>query len=437
MFLMSRLSDFMHKKNLLIFTLSPPLPANSGAPIYIKNTLIPLSEKYNLHLYTIGGGAEIELIKKYRSEYDRYFCSVHVEPRVVMPSQKSLIGKIVHGFVHVWYGLPFMDASYYSGAAVKSAKKIIRQHNIHAMEIHTGHLAFFKKFIPTLPAVLISHNIESDIFPFWIPQHVRGWRKVAIEFIAKISRRNADLVELKNIWKFDAMTFLSRNDMDRVTNSVFKRYIPLCLPVKMNIDYSMRQAAPVKVLWMGGFWWYPNAEGVLWFVENIFPLIKGQLVQNNIELHFLGDAPPRELKAIADNKNVFVHGFVESIDSMLAVTHILFVPLLSGGGVRIKILEAMSNGIPVLSTSKGCEGIGARDGVEVLIRDEPSEFALALVALASDPEMRGQMSLAGRQFLNEKYNLEAYIREKDNIYQMLTSSPSIGAGNEHRSLKND
>lgn len=406
------------KKKILVFTLSPPLPANSGAPIYVTNTLLPLSEVYDFHLYTIGGPAEIEHIKKHQAEYDRCFRSVHVEPRAAMPSQKGLVGRVVHALEHIRYGLPFMDASYFSGSAVRSAKRIVRKYGIDAMEIHSSHLAFFKRFLPDLPAVLVSHNIESDIFPFWIPQNLSGWKKKAVETVAKISRRNAHRVEIENCWKFEAMTFISMDDMARVTAAGIKKFIPLCLPVK-NIDYKQKPEPPVNLLWMGGFWWYPNAEAVLWFVKDILPLVKDKLVEQNIRLHFLGAAPPDELMHVHDGANVFVHGFVDSLDDMLTSAHLLFVPLLSGGGVRVKILEAMSNGIPVLSTSKGCEGLGATDGIDIVVRDDAAGFAEALLKIAADREMRVRLSLACRNLLLEKYNLQQTIREKEGIYRRL------------------
>ena len=409
------------KKSLLVFTLSPPLPANSGAPIYICNTLLPLADKYDLHLYTIGGPDEIAHIKRHQSLYDRYFRSVHVEPRALMPSQKGTVGRIAHSLEHLYHGLPFMDASYYSHSAVKNARRIVKQYNIQAMEIHSSHLAFFKKFIPHVPALLVSHNIESDIFPFWIPQHLTGWKKAAIEGVARASRRNAHQVEAQNKWKFDAMTFISMSDMERVSAEVSKSYIPLCLPVK-GVNYSDKPDDCVNLLWMGGFWWHPNAEGVLWFVRSILPLIVDKLAALNIRLHFLGAGPPDELKAVDDGQNIFVHGFVDSLEDMLASSHLLFVPLLSGGGVRVKILEAMSNGIPVLSTSKGCEGLGATDGLDIVVRDDAQAFADAILQLAADPVRRAQLSNACKQLLNEKYNLQNCIDEKDRIYHKLLAS---------------
>ncbi|PUE09147.1 glycosyl transferase family 1 [Limnohabitans sp. T6-5] len=408
------------KKNLLIFTLSPPLPANSGAPIYITNTLLPLAEKYNLYLYTIGGEAEIEHIRKHQSEYNRYFKDIHVENRPLMPSQKCIWGQVLHSVQHIFHGLPFMDASYYSRSAVRNAKRFVRKHKIEAMEVHSSHLAFFKKFLPKLPAVMVSHNIETDIFPFWVPQQLNGWKRAAVEFVARISRKNAHQVEVENKWNFEVLTFISMSDMSRVGTAADKRYIPLCLPVK-NVDYAVKTEPPVNLLWMGGFWWYPNAEGVLWFIREILPRVKERLTAMNVCLHFLGAAPPDELKALHDGQNILVHGFVDSLDEMLAQTHLLFVPLLSGGGVRVKILEAMSNGIPVLSTGKGCEGLGATDGVDVVVRDTAAEFAEAMLHLVSDRALRINLSDAGKSLLTRKYNLQSCIDEKENIYKKLFS----------------
>lgn len=408
-----------NKINILVFTLSPPLPANSGGPIYITNTLVHLAEKYHLHLYAIGGVEEIEYVRKHQSLYDEYFCSVHIEPRAVMLQDKNFIGKLVHVIEHTYFGLPFMDASYYSYSAVQNAKKIVAERNIQLMEIHTTHLAFFKKFLPNIPALLVSHNIESDIFPFWIPQDSKGFKKILKEIVARISRKNSYDVEMKNKWKFEHMTFISANDMARVTaREVEKTYIPLCLPVK-DVHYISKVEPPIRLLWMGGFWWYPNAEAIVWFVQCVLPFIKDKLVPFNIQLHFLGASPPEELVEINDDRNIIVHGFVDSIEPLLAETHILFVPLLTGGGVRVKILEAMANGIPVISTGKGCEGLGATDGVDIVIRDDAKSFADAMIDLAQNSEKRSQLSIASQRLIEEKYNLMTSVNTKDSIYQKL------------------
>ncbi len=418
------LDNIAGKKNVLVFTLSPPLPASSGAPIYIMNTLAPLAEKYNLHLFTIGGEDETKHINKHHEIYSRYFKTVHIEARAKAPSEKNLYGQIKHSLEHIYHGLPFIDASYFSAEAVNNARRIVKDQKIDLMEIHSSHLAFFKKFISNVPAVLVSHNIETDIFPFWIPQHLSGWKRKAVEFVARQSRQNAKRVEADNKWNFEAITFISQRDMDRCSAPTIKVHLPLCLPIKPDISHK-KPEDEVNFLWMGGFWWYPNAEAVVWFAKEIFPKIRDKLKKNNIKLHFLGDAPPAELRAIADDESVFVHGFIESLDDMLRKTHMLFVPLLSGGGVRVKILEAMSNGIPVLSTTKGCEGLGVTNGKDIIIRDDADAFAKAMIELSADTVLRAHLAKGAVELLRDRYNLENCVLLKDEIYQKISSSNEL------------
>lgn len=406
------------KKNVLVFTLAPPLPANAGGAIYTMNTLAPLVDDYDFHLFTIGGEEEQKKVAQHRELYERHFKSVHVEPRAPMPSDKTTAGRALHSLVHSLHGLPFMDASYFSRAAVRNARCIIREQHIDMLEVHTTHLAFFRKFARELPAVLVSHNIESDLFPFWIPGGLGGWQKLAVSKVAEISRRNARKVEIDNAWNFDAMTFISREDMERVTAPVEKHYIPLCFPVKPS-DYDKKPKDAVNLLWMGGFWWYPNAEGVSWFVREILPLVKDRLAENNIRLQFLGANPPDDLKALHDGKHIFVHGFVPSIEPILDEAHLLFVPLLSGSGVRVKILESMSNGIPILSTSKGCEGLGAVDGRDLVIADTAADFAEAMIRLAQDAAQRAAMARNAQELLRTRYDLDACVDIKRHLYNKL------------------
>ncbi|WP_431207298.1 glycosyltransferase family 4 protein [Burkholderia cepacia] len=411
----------MQKKSILVFTLSPPLPASAGGPIYVMNTLAPLVDEYDFHLFTIGGDEEKKKIEENRSLYERHFKSVHVEPRAAMPADMGTPGRAWHSLVHCFHGLPFMDASYFSPAAIRSARRIVKEKKIDMLEVHSSHLAFFRKFFPALPAVLVSHNIESDLFPFWIPAQLTGWKKAAVARIAEISRRNARRVEIDNVWRFDAMTFISREDMDRVKAPVEKHYLPLCFPIK-DTDYRAKPTNEVNLLWMGGFWWYPNAEGVAWFVRDILPLVRDKLEAHNIKLHFTGGNPPDDLKALHDGRHIFVHGFVPSLDPILANAHLLFVPLLSGGGVRVKILEAMSNGIPVLSTAKGCEGLGAVNRRDIVICDTAAEFADTIIELAQNREMLATLSTNARQLLKDKYDLDACVRTKRDLYNRLMHS---------------
>lgn len=405
------------KKQVLVFMLAPSLPAVTGGDIYAVNALIPFADELDYHLFCyVGGQDDVRKVEQHRAHYDRVFRSVHLEPRPTMPFEMSKVRRALWMAWQALQGLPFIDASYYSRSAVAAARELVRRHNIDAMEVNSTHLAFFRKFLPRLPGVLLSHNIEADIFPFWMPSGLHGWKLRFMEWIAVRSRRAAKAVELENAFGFAAMTFISRHDMQRVTADVPKYLMPLHFPLSMS-RYADKPKDVFNVLWMGGFGWYPNSEGVTWFAEQIYPLLRAGLYAHNIVLHFCGGNPPEALKALHDSQHVVVHGFVEDLQPILDASHLLMVPLLSGGGIRVKIVEAMSAGIPVLSTSKGCEGIGATEGVDMIIRDDPSGFAAALLECAAAPERMEALAKAGKDLMAREYSEQASLAAKRSAYE--------------------
>ncbi|MGN6281904.1 glycosyltransferase family 4 protein [Frateuria sp.] len=405
-----------NRKQVLVFMLAPPLPAVAGGDIYAVNALAPFTEEIDYHLFCfVGGNEDVRKVESHRHLYRQVFKSVHLEKRPLMPFQMPRVRRAVRLFRHALRGLPFIDASYCSRSAVRAARRIVRRHRVDALEINSSHLAFFRKFLHR-PALLVSHNIESDIFPFWLPNGLHGWRLRFMEWVARRSRHAAHRVEIENGFGFAAMTFISANDMQRVIADVPKYLMPLYFK-KEGVPYEQKTKERFNVLWMGGFGWYPNAEGVGWFVREIFPGLREALVANNIALHFCGSNPPDELSILHDGTHVFVHGFVEDIDYMLREAHLLIVPLLSGGGIRVKIVEAMSAGVPVLSTSKGCEGIGAVDGRDIIIRDDPSAFGKEIILAAQEPARMHALSVAGLRLMNECYSESASLGAKRMAYE--------------------
>lgn len=408
-----------NKKQVLVFMLAPPLPAISGGDIYAVNALLPFAEDIDLHLFCYVGGAEdVRKIDQHRDAYAKIFKSVHVEQRPLMSFEMPRFKRALFLMWQAFCGMPFIDASYYSASAIVAARRLVREHGINALEINSAHLAFFKKFLPEIPALLVGHNIESDIFPFWMPTGLSGWKLHFMNWVARRSRHSAHAVEIQNSFKFAAMTFISSRDMARVTAAEPKLLMPLSFPNKGR-PYQSKPVGVFNVLWMGGFGWYPNAEGVSWFVSQVFPHLRNELTANHIVLHFCGSHPPEELQAIHDGMNVFVHGFVEDIDTMLDQAHLLMVPLLSGAGIRVKIIEAMSSGVPVLSTNKGCEGIGAENGCNIMIEDDPVGFAEAIVQASREPERMGVLSREGLRLMAEEYSAAASLGAKRKAYELV------------------
>jgi len=151
------------------------------------------------------------------------------------------------------------------------------------------------------------------------------------------------------------------------------------------------------------FSWIHNVNGVMWFLDDVMPQILKRIP--GFKLQLLGMNPPPELMNRA-NDHVKILGFVKDIRPYAAQSSVYIVPLHVGSGIRIKILEAMAMGMPVVSTSVGAEGIGGTNGVHYLIADSAAEFADAIAMIISDSSFGQRIGIAARQFVESRFRWE-------------------------------
>lgn len=413
------------QKQILVSSLAPLLPPVAGGPQYVCNALLPLSGEYSFHLLVVGYAPMLEEIRPHLAEYGKHFCTVTLvenDPRPATPE-----GLKAYYAERLELGLPFLDISYYSKRVLDAVTRLDADYGIDMLEPHSTHVAYLKKFFPHIPALLASHNIESELFPFWIQPNT-GLSPEELDAVATQSRQNARQAEIENAWNFEAMTFISPEDMAKVSAPVPKFHLPLSFPL-CGKPYEQKSDSVCRILWMGGFDWGPNEEGMRWFAKEIFPLIKTELAGKRIILDIVGANPRPEVQALHDGEHVFVHNFVDDLTPILDGAHLLMVPLLRGGGVRVKVLQAMSHGIPVLGTSKGCEGIGLVHKRDVWLADTAEEFAASILEMAVAPELRKRLSDNGLGFLYKNHNPGHAVSLKRNIYQKLlyakAASPNV------------
>jgi len=157
---------------------------------------------------------------------------------------------------------------------------------------------------------------------------------------------------------------------------------------------------PPVVSFVGFLPYLPNVDAAQYLVRAIAPLIRARLPQ--VQLRLVGRADQRVLR-LADPPRVVVTGAVEDLATELRIADLIAVPIRFGGGTRIKILEAFAHRIPVVATPQGVEGIDARDGREILIRESPESFADACVRLLTDERLRRAVADAAHALFAEKY----------------------------------
>jgi glycosyltransferase involved in cell wall biosynthesis len=161
------------------------------------------------------------------------------------------------------------------------------------------------------------------------------------------------------------------------------------------------KAGPV-FLFVGYMAYKANIDAVQWFAHQILPLIRR--VQPNATFFIVGREPASSVRELHDGRSIFVTGTVPSVEPFLRQASIVVAPLRSGGGTRIKILEAMAHRRPVVSTSVGAEGLEVESGKHLLIANTPSEFADACVRLAQAPSMRRELTESAFEFIRGKYD---------------------------------
>ncbi len=177
--------------------------------------------------------------------------------------------------------------------------------------------------------------------------------------------------------------------------------------IKNGIDiYNIQPVGDInshKILFMGTMNYYPNIDGVLYFVEEILPTIWQQ--DPNISFCIAGRQPPQFIRDLAtDNPLIEVVADPEDMGLVAAQCSLSIVPLRSGSGTRIKILHSMAMGLPVVSTSIGCEGLEIKSDRDLLVQDTPQNFAKGVIELKKDRELWHKLQNNGRQLVEENYD---------------------------------
>lgn len=196
-----------------------------------------------------------------------------------------------------------------------------------------------------------------------------------------------------------------RDDFDRLNNGKLSiSIIPNGVEVLPKMyDEGVRSGHPCYLLFCGYLSSKPNREGLLWFYRSIWPEIRA--VFPELKLLIVGSGElPLEMKKLITDPTVSFTGKVNDVKPFYNRSSLSIVPLKTGSGTRLKILEAMSYGVPVVSTYQGAEGIEYTDGVDIMIADDEKLFAENVIQLLSNKEKRLLIQENGRQLVERKYD---------------------------------
>ena len=214
-------------------------------------------------------------------------------------------------------------------------------------------------------------------------------------------------VEIELCRKADAVAVTSERERLLLKSMLPSSMIEV-VPNGVDIEYfhgnSVGQEVNGRIVFTGSMEYYPNIKAVLFFARECWPLIRKHIPGATWQI--VGKNPLPDVQKLAGLPGVTVTGSVADVRPYFAEARVAIVPLLVGGGTRIKILEAMAMRKAVVSTSLGCEGLSVVPGKHLIVADQPEEFAQAVIELLNIPEKRQTLGTAGRALVETEYSWE-------------------------------
>ncbi len=296
---------------------------------------------------------------------------------------------------------------------------ILRQQPFDVVEIEGIEMA---PYLPTIEAaqprpliIYDAHNAE------WILQkracladlkNPARWPAAAYSWVQwqRLRRYEAEL--LRRVNHTIAMSHPDKVALRDVASDVPITVVPNGVDLLAYDDVT--QAQPFDLLFTGKMDFRPNIDAVLWFGRFVLPLIQAQRPGTTFAI--VGQRPHPRLDGLRDLPGVTITGYVDDVRPYLAGAGVYVAPLRVGGGTRLKLLEAMMMGVPIVSTTVGAEGFPVVHGQELILADEPEQFAQEILDLLANPTRRAKLGAAGRTFAQANYGWDTLIPQLEKVY---------------------
>jgi sugar transferase (PEP-CTERM/EpsH1 system associated) len=305
--------------------------------------------------------------------------------------------------------------NYYSSRIAAELERVLAGEPFDTVQIEGVHLSEYLPVLRSAPVLADWHNLESEL----MRRYAANTSSLAKKLIAS---RTASLIENSEVRLMEGArvhTVASERERD----SLLVRFPRARIEVVPNgVDVSaFTPASPnadSSLLFVGSMDYHANVDAVTWFVHEVWPGVAARHPQ--LEFVIAGRNPAKEVQALTSGR-IRITGTVDDVRPYYAEAFAVVVPLRVGAGTRLKILEAMAAGVPVVSTSLGAEGIDAQPGRDLLIADSPQGMIDALDALT--PEKRASIAAAGRKLVGRAYDWRIIVERLYRIHEELAARP--------------
>jgi glycosyltransferase involved in cell wall biosynthesis len=261
-----------------------------------------------------------------------------------------------------------------------------------------------------------AHNVEWEIWQRNAAMQPNPLYKIYFKVISKRLRE----FETQLLSQIDVLVPITKRDELILTQMRFsgKSFVAQTGFEETSTKRVFASMEYPSVFHIGGLDWLPNREGIIWFLKNCWPKI--QAIMPNLKFYIAGrNAPKKFIKFVSGQKNVVFCGEVEDSATFMLSKALMVVPLLSGSGMRIKVVEGLARKRAIVSTSIGVEGLDLTDGVEVAIADNPENFSNKVIEILTNRSMFDKLVNAGKQYVDNKLNNNRITSELLGFYMNL------------------
>jgi glycosyltransferase involved in cell wall biosynthesis len=299
-----------------------------------------------------------------------------------------------------------------------------QEHPFDVVHVSPLTMAPYALVLPGIQRVVDCHDVMATVadrigrtLPWWLRP------------LTRLEARRLSRYEPSVVRRMDRALVVSEVDRHLLERLGAPTERPAVVPIGIDTELPLvhrEQGDSPDILHLGGLNYLPNLEGLRWFLGAVFPLVVARLPK--CSLYVVGQDPPRDVveEGVRDCR-IFVAGRVPEVGPYLAKASLLAVPLHSGSGMRVKILEAFARGVPVVTTTVGYEGIEATPGEHLLAADDPAGFADAVVRLAQDELLARRLTRNARRLVKAKYDWRGVGQALDVVYDGLSVRRATGA----------
>ncbi len=398
----------MNKPKVLVLTGALPYPLITGAKIRTFNLLKKLAGEFDIDLLTI---ITDESERRHIAEIEKHGVGCHY---LIMPGLAGRCKKAIDAVMSYVWPDPYLTRHYHIRAYREKLDELLAAKTYDVIHCDSISMTLNLRGLDKSRLILTQHNIEQVI---WAGYVKRAGNPVAHIYYQNQHRKVQRLENSLNDTYGHVVT-VSAND-----KQILSQFYPddRIVVVENGVDPVIYggDTPLVKrsgIVFTGSLDWIPNIDGLTWFACDVYPFLRATVP--GLQVKIVGRRPsPRLLDVLSTRTAVTVHADVPEIQPYLHGARVMIVPLHIGGGSRLKILEAMASGLPVVSTSKGAEGLDVAPDKNILIADEPEKFAKALLDVMNDDSLHDRLAAAGLELIGARYSWDKVTRPLADLWR--------------------